>query len=166
MLEEISETIESCCREYELYQSVRMKNLIEKLYLTLMEFCQQSIKMMQASPLKRATLELSGSKGEDFQKSILDIRKISASVMQEVEYLNRVELRNAHSRLRKMEQDQQKMLLAMEEQKKIMLSLKEERRITTMITDQQSILEVVQNLQMKVATLDPAFFVKRNSKVE
>jgi hypothetical protein len=159
MLEEISETMESCGREYELYPSARIRGLIEKLYLGLIAFCEQSIKLMQASSFKRASLGVWGAtRDENFQSSISNIRKISASVMREVEYLNRVELRDAHARLRNMEQDQQRMLLAMEDQKKIMLSLKEERKITTMINDQQSILEAVQNLQMKVSALDPGYF--------
>lgn len=164
MLEEISETMESCGREYELYPSARIKGLVEKLYLGLIAFCQQSIKLMQASSLKRASLEFLGGTREEFQNSISKIRKISASVMREVEYLNRVELRDAHVRLRNMERDQQRMLLAMEDQKKIMLSLKEERKITTMINDQQTILQAVQNLQMKVSALDPAFFVLRGNE--
>lgn len=165
MLEEINETMESCTREYELYPSARMKGLVEKLYLGLIAFCQQSMKLMQASPLKRASLELVlGGTREEFQNSISKIRKISASVMREVEYLDRVELRDAHVRLRNMERDHQRMLLAMEDQKKIMLSLKEERKITTMINDQQTILQAVQNLQMKVSALDPAFFVLRGNE--
>ncbi len=164
MLEEINETMESCTREYELYPSARMKGLVEKLYLGLIAFCHQSMKLMQASSLKRASLELVlGGTQEEFQTSISKIRKISASV-REVEYLNRVELRDAHVRLRNMERDQQRMLLAMEDQKKIMLSLKEERKITTMINDQQTILQAVQNLQMKVSALDPAFFVLRGNE--
>jgi hypothetical protein len=165
MLEEISETIESCTREYELYPSARIKGLVEKLYLGLIAFCQQSMKLMQGSSLiRRASLEFLGGTREELQKSISKIRKISASVMREVEYLNRVELRNAHVRLRNMDRDQQRMLLAMEDQKKIMLSLKEERKITTMINDQQTILQAVQNLQMKVSALDPAFFVLRGNE--
>jgi serine kinase of HPr protein (carbohydrate metabolism regulator) len=158
MLEEISETMVSCLREYELYQSARIRGLIQKLYLGLIAFCEQSIKLMQASSLKRASLEIRGATREDFQSSISNIRKISALVMREVEYPNRVELRDAHARLRNMEQDQQRMLLAMEDQKKIMLSLKVVRKITTMINDQQSILEAVQNLQMKVSALHPGYF--------
>jgi serine kinase of HPr protein (carbohydrate metabolism regulator) len=164
MLEEISETMEYCRREYELYPNARIKGLVEKLYLGLIAFCQQSLKLMQASSFKRASLEILGATREEFQNSISNIRKISASVMREVEYLNRVELREAHARLRNMERDQQRMLLAMEDQKKIMLSLKEERKITTMINDQQTILQTVQNLQMKVSALDPAFFVLRGNE--
>jgi hypothetical protein len=55
----------------------------------LLAFCQQSIKLIQVSSLKCASLEIFGAAGEDFQKSISKIRKISASVMREMEYLNR-----------------------------------------------------------------------------
>ena len=165
ILEEISETMESCNREYELYPNSKIAGLVQKLYLGLIAFCQQSLKLMQSSSLKLASLEfLGGATREDFQKSISKIRKISASVTREVEYLNRVELREALARLRNMERDQQRMLLAMEDQKKIMLSLKEERKITAMITDQQTILQAVQNLQMKVSALDPALFIVKKEE--
>jgi predicted GTPase len=96
--------------------------------------------------------------------SISKIRQVSASVMKEVEYLHRVELHEANTRLRNIERDQQRMLLAMEDQKRIMLSLKEERKISTMINDQQTILQAVQSLQMKFSALNAATVVASNEE--
>jgi hypothetical protein len=161
MLEEVNETIYACKREYELYPSDRIKDLIVKLYIDLLTFLQESIQQpTRQSTLKRiANSQMSQSAIQDFQTYISNIRQLSASVMKEVEYLHRVELHEAHSRLRKMERDQQNMLIAMEDQKRIMLSLKEERKITSMINDQQTILQAVQSLQMKFLALGAASIV-------
>jgi hypothetical protein len=154
VLEEVNETIYACEREYELYTKDRIKDLILKLYIGLLTFLRRSIQLMSQPTFKLImNPQMSRSAVQDFQTYISNIRQLSASVMKEVEYLQRVELHEAHSRLRKMDRDQQRVLMAMKDQKEIMLSLKEEKKITTMINDQQTILQAVQSLQMKFSAL-------------
>ena len=154
MLREVNETILSCEREYELYPGPRIEGLMVELYTGFFTFLHQSIQIIQTPTLKRFTNpSIAQAAQENFPPIISKIHQLSTSVSKEVEYLHRLEVREAHLRVRNMERDQQRMLLAMEDHKKIMLSLREERKITAMITDQQTILQAVQSLQVKVSAL-------------
>lgn len=155
-LSDVNETIRSCEREFELYPGDEIQELMVKLYTGLFGFLQKSLDIISQSDIKRGLSRLSSGAQVQFQDSISEIRKISNSVTKEVEYRHRVELREANSRLKDMEKDQQRMLAAVEDQRRILASLQEERKIMTVIQEQQKILQVVQQLQMRFAAFAPA----------
>ena len=65
MIEEMSDTIRHCEREYRLYQGEEIQDLMTKLYIELFSFLEQSIQLMTAPTSKHAVLLQisSGSQG-------------------------------------------------------------------------------------------------------
>jgi seryl-tRNA synthetase len=95
------------------------------------------------------------------------LRESAKAVLKEVEYVDRRETGIASTRLKFMEKDQQKILLAVEEQKKIMSNLQEQQQMLEMVKDQQEVLQMIQNLQIQprpIGTSDTAGQVLRASE--
>ncbi|KAF2100603.1 hypothetical protein NA57DRAFT_74205 [Rhizodiscina lignyota] len=151
MIQEFSDAMRVCEREYKLYPNSMTKDPLIKLYSEFLEFCRRNMSLLQQPANARFRMAIiADAQRKGLQESISRIRKISATVVSEAEFQSRLELRDAHKRILAMELEQQKILAAMEEQKKILASLAEEQKLITMMKDQQMILQTLQQLQMKL----------------
>lgn len=155
MLEEVTQVISICDREFRLYQNEATRQLAMKLYLEILDFCTRTINIFQ-TPTSFTLFQrsmLTQSARPELRSSVARIRRISASVRDEAEFQSRAELQQANERIVAMRVQQGKIYAAMEDQKKILTSLAEERRLVTMMEDQQSILQSLQQLQVKMTAV-------------
>ena len=149
-MEVMTEAIKMCQREYELYPCQEMLDLVIKVYVSSFRYLTEMSHWLPKNRLrsiKGLTWDISSSAAME------ELRQTSEAVIKEVEYQHRSEMRDAANRLKGMEQDQQKILRAMEAQKKILASLQEEREVMTEIQDQQKILHNLQQVETKLNLL-------------
>ncbi|MCJ1260627.1 hypothetical protein MMC22_000489 [Lobaria immixta] len=155
----MSEVVAVCERELVLYQNPEIIRLVEQCYVELLQLLE---KCHRAIPkLKSPTAELFGRQitfRTSMEKSMTQIGKLFQSVIREVDYRHRLEMRDASHRLVEMQTEQRKILLAVEDQKRVLQALQEERSIMSLVQEQQKIMQVVQNIQrrMQNSTLQDA----------
>ena len=148
-LTQMSDVIQTSTRELILYKDPKLSDLVKRLYVQLLE----------AFSIWKPHL---GRKGQlmirervfqtEIEKRMAEMRKLSQAVLQEVDYLHRVELRETSSRIVSMQTEQKKILQTLEDQKRILQSLQEERRIIHVVQEQQKILQIVQQIQGAMQT--------------
>ena len=152
--EVMSEAITMCRREYELYPCPEIWDLVVKVYVSSFRYLTEMSQWF-GTPTSRDRLRLISKAKWDISSSAVmgELRQTSEAVIKEVEYQHRSEMRDATNRLKGIEQDQQKILAAMETQRKILTSLQEEREVMTEIQDQQKILHLLQQVETKLNQL-------------
>jgi seryl-tRNA synthetase len=127
------------------------------IYVDVLRFLAQSSKYFRTPPTIRLMHRASSRKPwPGFSRDVEQLRESAKAVLKEVEYLDRRETRIASTRLKFMEKDQQKILLAVEEQKKIMSNLQEQQQMLEMVKDQQEVLQRIQNLLIQLRPIGPS----------
>lgn len=146
-LQEMSEVIAICERELALYQNPEIISLVQMCYMELLQLLEVYYGAF-SNPSK--LILASNSMRESVEKSMAQIRKHSQSVIREVDYRHRLEMRDASHRLVEIQTEQQKILMAVEDQKRVLQALQEERSIMNVVQEQQKIMQVVQNIQRRM----------------
>src|SRR5271170_5132936 len=144
----MSEVVTECERELVLYQDPNIYFLVEQCYIELLQSLERCAKVYKSST--SAILPWQISFREGMEKSMARIRKLSQSVIREVDYRHRLEMREASHRLVEMQIEQRKILMAVEDQKRVLESLQEERSIMSLVQEQQKIIQVVQDIQRRM----------------
>ena len=152
-MEVMTEAITMCQREYKLYPCHEIRDLVAKVYVSSFRYLTEMSQWLGTPTSNNRLLSISKVKW-DISSSIMgELRQTSEAVIREVEYQHRSEMRDATNRLKDIEQDQQKILAAMEAQRKILASLQEEREVMTEIQDQQKILHLLQQVETRLNQL-------------
>ncbi|XTI94546.1 hypothetical protein V2W45_1348985 [Cenococcum geophilum] len=146
---ETSDAIRICQREYDLYPAPEIRNAMTKLYVAVLELAREAQTVMLRSS-SRWVLDSLSAQDSAITKLLTKIQKQTQAIMQEVEYQQRLEMRDMSSRARNIERDQQKILAGIKNQKKILESLQEQQKIMSMIKTQQEILQGVQQLLFRI----------------
>lgn len=82
--------------------------------------------------------------------TMAEIRRSSLKVKEEVGYLHRRELRQAHLRLRGVDRKQDQVIRALDEQKKTLISMQEEQKTLNLINDHQKVIQMLQQLKLEL----------------
>lgn len=150
VMQEISDAMELCAREQYLYQAPKLKDLVEQLYVEVIEStmilsktCQEITKKRIFDPYRQK---------EKLKEATARIRRISEAVVREVEYQHRLEMLRTSNRIVEMQVEQRRMVGMLEDQKRILAGMEEERRVMGVIQGQQEILHVVQEIQRRLQT--------------
>ncbi|KAH8424873.1 uncharacterized protein LDX57_002617 [Aspergillus melleus] len=148
-LAEASDAIRLCKREYDLYPAPEVKEAMIKLYSHVLAFGAEAAMITKKSFAGRFIHAMTFQDGP-IPKLIVKIQKQARAIMQEVEYQQRLEMRDMSSRVRHIERDQQKILSGIASQRKILESLRDQQSIMSMIKTQQEILDGVQKLLLRI----------------
>lgn len=147
-LAEASDAIRLCSREYDLYPAPEVKEAMIKLYAHVLEFGKEAVLITRKGFVGR--LQTMVIQDSPIVKLIAKIRKQARAIMQEVEYQQRLEMRDMSSRVRQIERDQQRILSGIASQKQILESLRDQQNIMSMIKTQQVILDGIQKLLLRI----------------
>ncbi|EHK25331.1 uncharacterized protein TRIVIDRAFT_219103 [Trichoderma virens Gv29-8] len=167
-LKEMQAAFETCAQEYELYPEPRLKGLITALITDSFSGMANVLRVLPMKAVQvpqwterrhlgeswenykdRVTTKNREERGEVLRSTVMKIRQSSRRVREEVEYLHRKELRQAHLRLREVDRKQDQVIRALEEQQKILISLQEEHKALSLISDHQKVLQMLQQLLTK-----------------
>lgn len=143
-LQEVSEVIAICERELVLNQNPEIISLVQMCYMELLQLLEVYYRAFSNPSNFQINIR------ESVEKSMAQIRKHSQSVVREVDYRHRLEMRDASHRLVEIQTEQQKILMAVEDQKRVLQALQEERSIMSLVQEQQKIMQVVQNIQRRL----------------
>ncbi|KAM6476270.1 hypothetical protein HDV62DRAFT_252403 [Trichoderma sp. SZMC 28011] len=143
---EMQYAVETCTREYELYPEPRlnimMSELLHKeLFLMVMAFMALRERPRVLSPVLATHI---------MKDTMAEIRRSSLKVKEEVGYLHRRELRQAHLRLRGVDRKQDQVIRALDEQKKTLISMQEEQKTLNLINDHQKVIQMLQQLKLEL----------------
>ena len=153
-MEVMTEAIKMCQRECELYPCQEMLDLVVKVYVSSFRYLTEMSQWFGTPTSKNRLRSIKGLTWDISSSAAMgELRQTSEAVIKEVEYQHRSEMRDAAHRLKGIEQDQQKILAAMEAQRKILTTLQEEREVMTEIQDQQKILHLLQQVETKLNQL-------------
>lgn len=143
-IQEMTDAMATCSREITLYQDPELYEFVGQIHDELLDAIHWTCTYLSSSGLKSwfNSLELQFK----YDKFMARIHIISQRVLREVDYRNRLEMRETSSRIVDMQVEQQKILAKVEDQKRILQSMQEERQIMDVVQKQQRILQIVQQI--------------------
>ncbi|UJO19848.1 uncharacterized protein CLAFUR5_09826 [Fulvia fulva] len=148
---EMTEVIEVCNRERQLYESDKLSRMIADCYLEVLNVLRLSLQEIQGRRFMRTLMaSMDNSYRSELDKAMTTIRRISDSILREVDYQHRLEMRETSSRVIDMQFQQHKMLALLENQQSILQEMDEERKVMTATQGQQEVLQAIQPIERQL----------------
>lgn len=147
----MTEVIEVCNRERQLYESDKLSRMIADCYLEVLNVLRLSLQEIQGRRFMRTLMaSMDNSYRSELDKAMTTIRRISDSILREVDYQHRLEMRETSSRVIDMQFQQHKMLALLENQQSILQEMDEERKVMTATQGQQEVLQAIQPIERQL----------------